>query len=106
MIDLLGGFENDCFGLISLTRLDRDQSQLELWIAQDQLESDIALKAVQAVIRINPQNNTSIFTEVYQDDALLARIMCHVGFEYIGDAEHHCNVRQACFPTWTYIRKI
>ena len=61
---------------------------------------------MQAIVAANPQHNTSIFAEVFQDNAASARVLTHAGFEYIGDAESHCVARNANVPTWTYINKI
>ncbi|SEW16002.1 Protein N-acetyltransferase, RimJ/RimL family [Aliiroseovarius sediminilitoris] len=96
----------EVLGVISLTHLDRAQSQLGYWVAPGFWNTGIASEAVQAIVAANPQHNTSIFAEVFQDNAASARVLTHAGFEYIGDAESHCVARNANVPTWTYINKI
>ncbi|GHE95224.1 N-acetyltransferase [Aliiroseovarius zhejiangensis] len=96
----------EVLGVISLTQLDRAQSQLGYWVAPGFWNTGIASEAVQALVAANPQNNTSIFAEVFQDNPASARVLTHAGFEYIGDAESHCVSRNANVPTWTYINKI
>ncbi len=96
----------EVLGVISLTHLDRAQSQLGYWVAPGFWNTGIASEAVQALVAANPQRNTSIFAEVFQDNAASARVLTHAGFEYIGDAESHCVARNANVPTWTYIRKM
>ncbi|MDE9449079.1 GNAT family N-acetyltransferase [Aliiroseovarius sp. Z3] len=96
----------EVLGVISLTHLDRAQSQLGYWVAPGFWNTGIASEAVQAIVAANPQENTSIFAEVFQDNAASARVLTHAGFEYIGDAESHCVARNANVPTWTYIRKM
>ncbi|UWQ13037.1 GNAT family N-acetyltransferase [Aliiroseovarius sp. M344] len=96
----------EVLGVISLSRLDRGQSQLGYWVAPGFWNSGIASEAVQALVAANPQENTTIFAEVFQDNAASARVLTHAGFEYIGDAESHSVARNANVPTWTYIRKM
>ena len=96
----------EVLGVISLSHLDRAQSQLGYWVAPGFWNSGIASEAVQALVKANPQENTTIFAEVFQDNAASARVLTHAGFEYIGDAESHCVARNANVPTWTYIRKM
>ncbi|MCK0138681.1 GNAT family N-acetyltransferase [Aliiroseovarius sp. F47248L] len=106
VMDGAGADGREVLGVISLTHLDRAQSQLGYWVAPGFWNTGIASEAVQAIVAANPQENTSIFAEVFQDNAASARVLTHAGFEYIGDAESHCVARNANVPTWTYINKI
>ncbi len=93
-------------GLISLTRLDRDQSQLSYWVAPAFWNAGIASEAVNALMQANPLGNKEVFAEVFQDNPASARVLTNAGFQYIGDAEAHSIARGANVPTWTYIRKM
>lgn len=96
----------EVLGVISLSHLDRGQSQLGYWVAPGFWNSGIASEAVRALIEANPQDNTTMFAEVFQDNAASARVLTHAGFEYIGDAESHSVARGANVPTWTYVKKL
>ena len=93
-------------GLISLTRLDRDQSQLAYWVAPAFWNAGLASEAVGALIAANPQGNHEMFAEVFQDNPASARVLTNAGFQYIGDAEAHSLARGGNVPTWTYIKKM
>jgi RimJ/RimL family protein N-acetyltransferase len=101
----------EVLGVISLKRMDeskfnRDQSEVGYWVAPAFWNLGIASEAVQALITANPQNNKTVFAEVFQDNAGSARVLTNAGFQYLGDAETFCVARKACVPTWTYIRKL
>lgn len=98
--------ECEVLGVISLSHLDRDQSQLGYWVAPAFWNAGIASEAVQALVAANPLGNRTLFAEVFQDNAASARVLTNAGFEYIGDAESHSVARDANVPTWTYIRKM
>jgi RimJ/RimL family protein N-acetyltransferase len=97
---------HEVLGLISLTRMDRNQSQLGYWVAPAFWNTGIASEAVRALVGANPLGNAQIFAEVFQDNPASARVLTNAGFEYIGDAEAHSVARDANVPTWTYIRKM
>ncbi len=96
----------EVLGVISLTRMDRNQSQLGYWVAPGFWNSGIASEAVRALVGANPLGNAALFAEVFQDNAASARVLTNAGFAYIGDAEAHSVARDANVPTWTYIRKM
>ena len=98
--------QREVLGVVSLNRLDRDQSQLAYWVVPGLWNSGIASEAVNALIKANPQNNHEVFAEVFQDNAASARVLTNAGFQYLGDAESHSVARGANVPTWTYIRKM
>lgn len=93
-------------GIISLTRMDRDQSELGYWVAPAFWNAGIASEAVRALIAANPLGSRTIFAEAFQDSPASARVLTNAGFQYIGDAEAHSLARGANVPTWTYIRKM
>jgi RimJ/RimL family protein N-acetyltransferase len=97
---------HEVLGVISLTRMDRGQSQLGYWVAPAFWNTGLASEAVRALIGANPLGNAQIFAEVFQDNPASARVLTNAGFEYIGDAEAHAVARGANVPTWTYIRKM
>lgn len=99
-----GGAE--VMGLISLTRLDRDQSEIGYWVAPAYWNSHLASEAVQALVAANPQGNQAMFASVFHDNPASAKVLTNAGFVYLGDAETYCLARDAAVPTWTYSRKL
>lgn len=99
-----GGAE--VMGLISLTRMDRNQSEVGYWVAPHFWNTGLASDAVQALVDANPMNNATMFASVFQDNPASARVLTHCGFEYLGDAEGFSVARDATVPTWTYSHKL
>lgn len=93
-------------GVISLTRMDRQQSEVGYWVALGFWNSGIASEAVEAIVRANPHASRTMFASVFQDNAASARVLTHAGFEYLGDAETFSVARNAKVPTWTYLKKL
>jgi RimJ/RimL family protein N-acetyltransferase len=98
-----GGAE--LMGLISLTRMDRNQSEVAYWVAPAFWNTGLASEAVAALLRANPQGNRTFFASVFQDNPASARVLTHCGFDYLGDAEAFSVARAAKVATWTYSRK-
>ena len=101
----------EVLGVISLKRMDetkwdRGQSEIGYWVAPAFWNTGIASEAVRALVAANPQQNRTIFAEVFQDNAGSARVLTNAGFEYLGDAESFSVARNARVPTWTYIKKL
>ena len=88
----------EVMGVLKMTKLDRNQSELRYWVAPAQ--------AVDAILRANPQGACDIYAEVFQDNPTSARILTNAGFAYLGDAETFSVARNAVIPTWTYARKM
>ncbi|WP_300547171.1 GNAT family protein [Roseovarius sp.] len=99
----VGGSE--LMGLISLVRLDRDQSEVGYWVAPAYWNTGVASTAVEALLAANPHNARTTFASVFQDNAASARVLTNCGFQYLGDAETFCVARGAKVATWTYSRK-
>ncbi|WP_147105227.1 GNAT family N-acetyltransferase [Tateyamaria sp. syn59] len=99
-----GGAE--VMGLISLTRMDRNQSEVGYWVAPPFWNTGLASDAVQALVEANPMAHATMFASVFQDNPASARVLTHCGFEYLGDAESFSVARDATVPTWTYSRKL
>jgi RimJ/RimL family protein N-acetyltransferase len=97
---------SELMGLISLTRLDRDQSEVGYWVAPPYWNTGLASDAVQALVDANPLKNKTIFASVFQDNPASAQVLTHCGFQYLGDAESFCVARDTTVPTWTYLRKL
>ncbi len=95
-----GGAE--VMGVISLLRMDRNQSEIGFWVAPGYWNTGVASAAVEAMIRANPQRCQSIFASVYQDNPASARVLTKCGFQYLGDAEAFSVARNANLATWTY----
>lgn len=93
-------------GLISLKRLDRQQSQIGYWVAPAFWNAGYASEAVMTLIKANPHRDRTLFAEVFQDNAASAHVLTNAGFDYLGEAEAYSVARRANVPTWTYIRRI
>jgi RimJ/RimL family protein N-acetyltransferase len=96
----------EALGLVSLERMDRDQSEIYYWIAPAFWNTGLATEAVRSVIAANPHGSKRIFAEAFQDSPQSARVLTNAGFDYLGDAEAFSISRQATLPTWTYTLKI
>ncbi|WP_435310186.1 GNAT family N-acetyltransferase [Primorskyibacter sedentarius] len=96
----------EVMGLISLERMDRNQSEVGYWVAPAFWNTGLASEAVEALVNANPLSNETMFASVFQDNPASARVLTNCGFEYIGDAEVFCVARNATVPTWTYIKKL
>lgn len=95
----------ELMGVISLTRMDRNQSEVGYWVAPVFWNTGIAQQAVAAILQANPLNSETIFASVFQDNPASARVLTNQGFEYLGDAETFSVARGATVATWTYSLK-
>lgn len=93
-------------GLVSLKKMDRNQSEVGYWVAPIYWNTGLASDALQALVMANPLDDTMYFASVFQDNPASARVLTHCGFAYMGDAESFCVARNATVPTWTYNRKL
>jgi RimJ/RimL family protein N-acetyltransferase len=93
-------------GLISLARMDRDQSEVGYWVAPAYWNTGLASEAVKTLVDANPMDNAAMFGAVFQDNPASAKVLTHCGFEYLGDAETFSVSRDKTIPTWTYTRKL
>lgn len=98
--------ESELKGIISLKRMDRNQTEVSFWIAPAYWNTGIASEALQALVEANPTHSATMFAAVFQDNPASARVLIHCGFEYLGDAETYSVSRDANVPTWTYSRKL
>lgn len=96
----------EVLGVISLKKMDRNQSEVAFWVAPAFWNHGIASKAVNALVAANPQGNCTMFAEAFQDNPGSARVLTNAGFQYLGDAESFSVARGTTVPTWTYIRKL
>lgn len=96
----------EVLGLVSLTRMDRDQSEIGFWVAPGLWNTGFASEAVAAVVAANPHASRTLFAEAFQDNPGSARVLVHAGFDYLGDAEAWSVARGAKVPTWTYVRRM
>jgi RimJ/RimL family protein N-acetyltransferase len=97
---------SELLGLISLTYMDRGQSEIGYWVAPAMWNTGFASEAVGALVSANPLENTTIFGSVFQDNPGSARVLTNAGFEYLGDAEAFSVARGAKVPTWTYLKRL
>ncbi len=96
----------EVMGLVRLDRVDDGQSEIRFWVAPAWWNTGLASSAVQALIAANPQDCSTLFAEVFQDNPASARVLTNNGFHYLGDAESHSVARGAKVATWTYSRKL
>lgn len=96
----------EVLGIVSLTRIDRDQSEVGYWVAPAFWNTGFASEAVAALVVANPHKARTLFAEVFQDNPGSARVLTNCGFDYLGDAEAFSVARNATVPTWTYLRKM
>ena len=96
----------EVLGVISLTRLEGDQSELGFWIGAGFWNTGFATEAVAALVAANPHGARTLFAEAFQDNPGSARVLTNCGFAYLGDAESWSVARQARVPTWTYLRRM
>ncbi len=97
---------DELMGVISIERMDRNQSEISYWVAPAFWNTGLASEAVRAILDANPRDNDTMFASVFQDNAASARVLTNAGFTYLGDAEAFCVARGAVVPTWTYHRKM
>lgn len=96
----------EVLGLVSLTRMEREQSEVGFWVAPAFWNTGFASEAVAALVAANPHRARTLFAEVFQDNPGSARVLTNCGFDYLGDAECWSVARGARVPTWTYLRKM
>jgi RimJ/RimL family protein N-acetyltransferase len=96
---------SELMGLISLVRLELDQSEVGYWVVPAYWNAGVASTAVEALMAANPHKSRTTFASVFQDNAASARVLTNCGFQYLGDAETFCVARGAKVATWTYSRK-
>ncbi|UWR28064.1 GNAT family N-acetyltransferase [Sulfitobacter sp. S223] len=96
----------EVMGVISLMRLDRNQSEIGYWVAPPFWGTHLASDAVQALVTGNPLGNAAMFASVFHDNPASAKVLTNTGFAYLGDAEIFCLARNATVPTWTYSLKL
>ena len=96
----------ELMGLISLKKMDRNQSEVGYWVAPPFWNTGLASDAVQALVEANPMGNATMFASVFQDNPASARVLTHCGFQYLGDAESFSVARDTTVATWTYSKKL
>jgi RimJ/RimL family protein N-acetyltransferase len=96
----------EVMGVIKMSRMDRNQSEIRYWVAPAFWNTGIATGAVEAILNANPQGACDIYAEVFQDNPGSARVLTNAGFAYLGDAETFSVAREAVVSTWTYARKM
>lgn len=95
----------EVLGVISLDRMDRQQSEVSYWIVPVFWNTGLASEAVRALIAADPHGAKALFASVFQDNPASARVLTNAGFAYIGDAESFSVARGVNVPVWTYIRQ-
>ncbi|HEY0275238.1 MAG TPA: GNAT family N-acetyltransferase [Paenirhodobacter sp.] len=96
----------EVLGIVSLTRVEGDQSEVGFWVGPGFWNAGFASEAVQALVAVNPHQSRTLFAEVFQDNPGSARVLTNAGFAYLGDAESWSLARNSHVPTWTYLRKM
>lgn len=93
-------------GVISLQRMEHQQSEVGYWVAEPFWNSGIAREAIGGLITANPHGARTYFASVFQDNPASARVLTGAEFEYLGDAEAFSVARNGKVATWTYVRKL
>ncbi len=93
-------------GVLSLQRMDRNQTEIRYWVAPAFWNTGLATNSIPAILAANPNNNDTMFAEVFQDNPASARVLANCGFAYLGDAETFSVARNANVPTWTYSKRL
>ncbi|MBD3677950.1 MAG: GNAT family N-acetyltransferase [Rhodobacteraceae bacterium] len=106
VMDGSGNNLSEVLGVVTLKRMDRDQSEISYWVAPAFWNTGFASEAVTAIVEANPQQAKTLFAEVFQDNPASARVVTNAGFEYLGDAEAFSVARNATVKTWTYLKKL
>lgn len=96
----------ELLGVVSLTRLEDQRSELGFWVGAGFWNTGFATEAVDAMVKANPHHAKTLFAEAFQDSPGSARVLTNCGFNYLGDAESWSVARNALVPTWTYLRKV
>ena len=96
----------ELLGVVSLTRMEGDQSELGFWIGAGFWNTGFATEAVEALVAANPHKARTLFAEAFQDNPGSARVLTNCGFVYLGDAESWSVARGARVATWTYLRRM
>ena len=97
---------SELLGVVSLTRMSDDQSELGFWIGAGYWNTGFATEAVAALVAANPHGSRTLFAEAFQDNPGSARVLTNCGFDYLGDAESWSVARNRRVPTWTYLRRM
>lgn len=97
---------DEVLGIVTLTPVRDDQSEVSYWVAPAFWNTGFASEAVAALVAANPHRSKSLVAEVFQDNPASARVLTHAGFAYLGDAETWSVSRGAKVATWTYLRKM
>jgi len=96
----------ELLGVVSLTRIEPERSELGFWIGSGFWNTGLATEAVQALVEANPHRSRTLFAEAFQDNPGSAKVLTNAGFSYLGDAESWSVARNALVPTWTYLRQM
>ncbi|OWJ76334.1 MULTISPECIES: GNAT family N-acetyltransferase [Haematobacter] len=94
----------ELLGVISLTHIDNNQSEVGYWVAPAFWNAGFASEAMAALLGANPHKSRTLFAEAFQDNPISARVLTNAGFRYLGDAEAYSIARGSNVPTWTYLR--
>ena len=97
---------SELLGLISLSQMDREQSEIGYWIGPAFWNTGLASEAVRALVEANPHGDKTMFASVFQDNPASARVLTNAGFQYLGDAEAYSVARGRMVPTWTYLKRL
>ena len=69
----------EVLGVVSLTRMEGDQSEMGFWIGAGFWNTGFATEAVEALVRANPHKARTLFAEAFQDNPGSARVLTNCG---------------------------
>ncbi|MEM6619844.1 MAG: GNAT family N-acetyltransferase [Pseudomonadota bacterium] len=105
-IDGVAHGHGELLGLISLTRVTEEQSEVGYWIAPQFWNTGLASQALGALLTANPLGDRSFVASIFQDNPASARVVTHEGFRLVGTSEKFSVARGAIVPTWDYVRQL
>lgn len=97
---------SELLGVIGMTRLSDQKSEIAYWVAPAFWNTGFATEAVNGLLGANPQGVQTVYAEVFQSNPVSARVLTNAGFDYVGDAEAFSVAQGRTVPTWTYLNRI
>ena len=92
-------------GLVSLTRLSPEKSEIGYWIIPPYWNLGLAGQAVQLLLSRNPHRAGVVMACVSRDNLASIRVLQRAGFSCSGESEEYFQARGRYVPTRTF-RKV
>lgn len=105
-IDASAHGQEELLGVMSLTHVTENQSEVGYWVAPQFWNTGLASEALSALVGANPMNDCSMVASIFQDNPASARVVTHAGFQLIGESETFSVARGALVKTWDYLLRL